>query len=76
MNRRVEIMPLPDGRLSFLHQDQDETVRIEPWPFKTQQVTIDLEERTSSQLQFADDAELWSALMDCEPKCRSIDLCA
>ncbi|MHA6246343.1 DUF3891 family protein [Pontibacter sp. CAU 1760] len=67
--RALEITVGPDGQTYFIKQ-QEEELHVEPWPFATEKVQVQVEYRTLTQLHFKDDAELTKALHQVEAKYR------
>ncbi len=72
MHRRLEIITNVGGTRFELWQDDTECIRIAPWPFADETVTLSVEYRTLKQLSYADDAELGEALKACPVEVRTI----
>lgn len=70
MQRRLEIITCSDDVRFDVHQRDDETVGVEPWPFGRDEFTASVEVRKLEQLTFEDDAELGKAIADCDPEIR------
>jgi hypothetical protein len=60
--RKIEISSEPSGKMSQLWQDEDECLRIEPWPFESDSFKVEIEYRELHQLQFKNVSELHEGL--------------
>jgi broad specificity phosphatase PhoE len=60
--RRMEVSKGPDGTVHQLWQDQQGTLRIDPWPFASRSFAVEVEYRQLRQLQFESTQELHEAL--------------
>ena len=65
MNRHLEIITNHEGTRFEIWQDENDRVRVSPWPFVGEKIELSIEYRTVKQLAFADDAELGDALDAC-----------
>ncbi|RZK26451.1 MAG: DUF3891 family protein [Flavobacterium sp.] len=62
--RRIEISCGPDGTPYNLFK-KEESIIVEPWPFKVNKFDIAFERRTIKQLKFQDDEEFRIMLQNC-----------
>jgi len=74
MHRRLEIITNTAGTRFDVWRDATETVRIAPWPFVDESVELSIECRTLSALSYTDDAELGTALQQCDVEVRTFHL--
>ncbi|WP_242926462.1 DUF3891 family protein [Pontibacter vulgaris] len=66
--RTLEITKGPDGKVYFIKQTANNTLIVDPWPFATPGLEVQVAYRTLQQLQFKNDAELATALAKAEVK--------
>ncbi|HET6423398.1 MAG TPA: DUF3891 family protein [Planctomycetaceae bacterium] len=71
MHRRIEIASLDDDQRYELWRREDETIAVDPWPFRADQFEVQSEVRTLSQLTFSSDRELERCLKNCAVTVRS-----
>lgn len=65
MGRALEIYAGPDGRrYDVLRPEPDGPVKVQPWPFKDDELSVSVEAMVLQQLQFQNDAELAAALRE------------
>ncbi len=62
--RRRDVSKTPLGETIQIWEDQ--TLRLEPWPFEQPQVEVKVEYRQLHQLKFKDSAELWRCLHEAD----------
>ena len=60
--RRLEISKDPDGVSTFVFQRKNQTIGIEPWPFRRQEFTAEIETYQVEQLTFKNDNELFKVI--------------
>jgi len=60
--RKLEISPGPDGVRYDLWQRADGSVVVEPWPFRDERFSVNVDACVLTQLSFASNAELVAAL--------------
>ena len=65
MNRRLEIAELDEGTRHEIWESENQTVTVEPWPFKIESFKVGVEFRTVHQLSFSSDQELEKHLLEC-----------
>lgn len=70
MHRRIEIGRLGDGKRYDIWESEDGSIRVEPWPFRSDDFDVHVEVRTITQLNFATDRELERCLQQCVVKDR------
>ncbi len=61
--RRMEISTGPDGTRHQLWQDENDKLRVEPWPFEEDSFTVRVEYRLVNQLSFASTGEFSQAML-------------
>lgn len=66
MNRRIEIASLGDGKRYEIWENEDGTVSVDPWPFRSENFDMHVEVRTVPQLTFKADRELECCLGECK----------
>ena len=62
--RYLEISEGPDGASYFIHQHDDESLVVEPWPFDAADFAVHVETFQLQQLAFQTDEELYNAMQD------------
>jgi hypothetical protein len=62
--RRLEVSLGPDSVPYFIHQRQDSSIGLDPWPFDTPVVQVHVETFLLTQLVFKTDKELYKAIQD------------
>lgn len=62
--RFLEISDGPDGKRYDVMQRSDQSICIEPWPFKEKGFTVNVEASYLSQVEFSSDDELTQVLRD------------
>lgn len=62
--RRLEVSVGPDGVAYYIHQRDDESLGIDPWPFDVREFPVHVETFQLTQLSFKDDPELYNAMQD------------
>ncbi|WP_242921274.1 DUF3891 family protein [Pontibacter liquoris] len=60
--RALEITAGPDNQTYFIRQSGDGALHVQPWPFSSRQLEVQVEYRVLNQLQFKDDDQLAAAL--------------
>lgn len=60
--RALEITKGPDGQRYDIVQRQDNSLQVQPWPFKDETFTVHIEATYLSEVKFKNNAELVSAL--------------
>lgn len=71
MGRRLEIITFEDGTRFDVFYDQDQDrVRVDPWPFESDELTLSVEVHHLKQLAFQDDADLEHCLKQGETTIR------
>jgi hypothetical protein len=60
--RALEISKGPDGRRYEVVQRTDTTLKVEPWPFESDELTVEVEACVIHQLSFANDSQLLEAI--------------
>lgn len=62
--RRLEVSSGPDGLPYYIHQQPDEVLCLDPWPFNESSVSVHVETFQLPQLVFKHDNELYDAIQD------------
>ncbi len=62
--RSLELSDGPDGLTYFISAKDEDCYAIDPWPFATEEFTINVERRLLNKLKFKKDNELQDALVD------------
>ncbi len=70
MNRKLEIITT-DAGVSYDIFCNDGLIGVDPWPFVNSEFSVGVDVYNLTQLEFADDAELNSALDECVPEYRT-----
>ncbi|MBC7869618.1 MAG: DUF3891 family protein [Chitinophagaceae bacterium] len=60
--RALDIRSGPDGVMYRVMQREDETIKLDPWPYEVDRVTFSVETRKVKQLKFTRENEFWQAL--------------
>ncbi len=60
--RKMDVSVGPDGKMYQIWQDDEERLRLEPWPFEPDTFEVDVEYRELDQLEFKNADELHSAM--------------
>lgn len=69
--RALEIAVGPDEKTYFVRQLENKTIRVEPWPFVSDELEVQVEYRILEKLQYKDDQELAEALHQAKVKYKS-----
>lgn len=64
MHRRLEIAELVDNNRYEIWQNDNTSLCVEPWPFRTDGFNVAVECRTLNRLHFANDRELETSLLE------------
>ncbi|MEO6820729.1 MAG: DUF3891 family protein, partial [Ginsengibacter sp.] len=62
--RKLEISTGPDKKMYYLLQISDETITVDPWPFKAKNFKVTFEYRVIKQLQFGSSADFRKAFLE------------
>lgn len=60
--RRLEVSVGPDGNSYYIHQRNDATLTIDPWPFEASTFSVHVEAFQPGQLVFKNDQELYEVM--------------
>ena len=74
MNRQLEIITDTSGTRFDLWQDEQDRIRIKPWPFSKNNFELSVEYRVVNQLSFVDDSHLGESLSACRVESRTITI--
>lgn len=71
MERRIEITSLGNGKRYEMWKNEDQTISVDPWPFRSESFEVHVEVRTVCQLAFTSDQQLELMLQECavEDRC-------
>ena len=76
MNRRLEVVTNANGCRFETWQDDQDRIRVEPWPFSTDNFELSVEYRVLEKLSFVDDSALGEALQACQVESRTMPIVA
>ncbi len=69
--RKMDVSVGPDGQMYQIWQDDDERLRVEPWPFEPDTFEVNVEYRELAQLKFKSANELSQCLQSAEISVRN-----